>query len=364
MHTQRAFLPVRSRAPLRLGLAGGGTDLSPYCDMYGGSILNVTIDRFAYATIEPGDDRKVRFVAEDLGHEEVLDADVPFDCNQGLRLHRAVYNHFIRTCNQNRPIPMTLTTWIECPFGSGLGASSALVVALIGAFQRLLNVSSSKKETAALAYTLEREQLALSGGRQDQYSAAFGGLNYMEFCSDNKVIVTPLSVDMRTVNELEASLLLCFTGVSRSSSSIIDTQINAIRSNKARTMESMHILKKNALEMKLALMDDDLERLARLLHDGWQAKKQTAADISNNVIDDIYSQALDAGAWAGKISGAGGGGFMMLLADPVRKNRVLSLLQEKSYQVFNCHFTFSGLESWNFTETATRRKPAAGRAVS
>ena len=339
---------IRCRAPLRIGLAGGGTDLSPYCDIYGGNILNVTIDRYAYSTIKDRSDGLVHFVAIDLEKEETFEASQQFYYTDGLQLHRVVYQYFMKNYNNSVYLPLSVITWIECPYGSGLGGSSALMVSLIGAFLRLFDVNLDKKQIASLAYTLEREFLALSGGRQDQYSASYGGLNYMEFCSDNKVIVTPLQISRQTLFELEASLLLCFTGVSRSSATIIDEQVNSVQNQNIDTIESFHLLRKNALEMKFALMNDDLDRLSQLFHDGWQIKKRSAAGVSNRYIDDLYRKALDAGAQAGKISGAGGGGFMMLLAEPTKKNELLLFLQSHQYQVFNCHFTFSGVESWNF----------------
>lgn len=348
MERKEYFPPIRCRAPLRLGLAGGGTDLSPYSDTYGGAILNITIDRYAYTTIEPRTDRQIRFVAMDLRQEEILDACGAFLCCEGLRLHRVVYNYFMKTYNCSRPLPVTVTTWIECPFGSGLGASSALTVSLIGAFLRLFDVSLDKQDVAALAYTLEREHLALAGGRQDQYAAAYGGINYMEFCSNNQVIVTPLEVSRQTLYELEASLLLCFTGVSRASANIINSQVNSMQKKHSVTIESMHVLRKNAMEMRLALLSDDLGRCSQLLHEGWMAKKRSSADVSNAYIDNMYRQALEVGALSGKISGAGGGGFMMLLVDPTKKNTLLEFLQKQHYEAFNCHFTFSGMQSWHF----------------
>lgn len=346
---------IRSRAPLRLGLAGGGTDLSPYCDDYGGSVLNVTIARHAYASLTPRGDGQVAFVANDIGERETLSSDPgAIGLDDGLRVHRAVYKRIMETYNDGKALPVTLISWVESPTGAGLGASSALVVAMIGAFQRLLGLPMGEFDIAHLAYEIERIDLGMSGGKQDQYAATFGGLNFMEFASGNRVIVNPLNLPAEIMCELEASLLLCFTGRSRLSSDVIDKQVSGLKSGAAQSIESMHLLKREALEMKAALLRGELPAIDDIFRRGWEAKKSTASGISNERIDAIWQAAMDAGARAGKISGAGGGGFMMLLVDPTTKHLVWERLESMSCQVSTCSIVSRGVESWSIPHIPER----------
>ncbi|MBV9018407.1 MAG: dehydrogenase, partial [Alphaproteobacteria bacterium] len=214
---------TRARAPLRLGLAGGGTDLSPYCDEFGGAVLNATIDRFAYAFITPRDDGQIVFQAKDLDREEVL-AAAPELPDSTLLLHRGAYERMIREYHRGEPIALTVTTTVDAPAGSGLGSSSALMVALVDAFRAFLGVTFGQYELAQLAFDIERRDLRLPGGRQDQYAAAFGGINFIEFLDGERVIVNPLRVADAARNELETSLVTCFSNSSRNATAIIEQQ--------------------------------------------------------------------------------------------------------------------------------------------
>jgi D-glycero-alpha-D-manno-heptose-7-phosphate kinase len=236
----------------RLGLAGGGTDLSPYCDEYGGAVLNATIDRFAYAHVFRNPAGELLFRAPDVDEEERLapSADLPLD--QGLVLRRAVYAHVIKSYCDGIPIPLTVSTATDVPAGSGLGASSALVVALVEAFRSALQLPLGPYDVARLAFDIERTDLALAGGRQDQYAAAFGGLNYMEFLPQERVIVNPLRIRRDYLNEFESSLVIAFTGQSRRSDTIIKEQVSGLSMQNAATVANMHELKRDAIEMKLA----------------------------------------------------------------------------------------------------------------
>lgn len=337
---------VRARAPLRLGLAGGGTDLSPYCDEYGGAVLNATIDRFAYAHIFPSLDGKIVFRARDIEQEEVIDTSKPFNIHEGLVLHKAIYKHIIDEYCQGQMLPLVVSTTVDVPAGSGLGASSALAVALIEAFCVGLQLPLGPYDVSRLAYRIERQDLMLAGGRQDQYAAAFGGVNFIEFLPQDRVIVNPLRIRRDYLNELELALVVCFTGQSRRSDTIIKEQVSGLNALNADTLANMHKLKNDATAMKSALVSGDLELMSAILGNSWLAKKRTAAGISNQRVDELYDVALKAGAWAGKISGAGGGGFMMLLTDPENRYHLLSSLNAAGGLASAVKFTFDGAEGW------------------
>ena len=336
---------IRARAPLRLGLAGGGTDVSPYCDRYGGLVLNATIDKYAWATLEPGGDR-VRFVAADRQQQWQGPAEAELPLDGTLDLHKGVYNRIVRSFNQGRPLPLTLTTHSDAPPGSGLGSSSTLVVAMVKAFVEWLNLPLGEYDIARLAYEIERIEVGLSGGRQDQYAATFGGFNFMEFHPDDHVVVNPLRIKNWILSELEASLLLYFGGVSRESAHIIDEQKQNVEQNRQEVIEATHALKQEAIQMKEGLLRGDFEALVESMRSGWAAKKKIAKSISNPQIEHAYEKARAAGMLAGKISGAGGGGFMMMLGDPVRRMEVIRALEEEPGQTYTCHFTKYGTQGW------------------
>jgi D-glycero-alpha-D-manno-heptose-7-phosphate kinase len=338
---------IRARAPLRLGLGGGGTDVSPYCDRYGGLTLNATIDLYAYTVIEPCPDRNVvRFVAADRQETWEGEAVPQLALDGRLNLHKGVYNRIVRDFNDGRPLPMVMTTHTDAPPGSGLGSSSTLVVSMIKAFVEWLNLALGEYDIARLAYEVERIDVGLSGGRQDQYAATFGGFNFMEFNPGERVVVNPLRIKNWIISELEASLLLYFGGVSRDSASIIDEQSANVERNEAAAIDATHALKAEAIAMKECLLKGDFDRLVESVQAGWEAKKKMAKSISNPRIDEIYALATKAGMRAGKISGAGGGGFMMMLVDPVRRMDVMRALQQTSGQIYTCHFTKYGTQGW------------------
>jgi D-glycero-alpha-D-manno-heptose-7-phosphate kinase len=338
---------IRARAPLRLGLAGGGTDVSPYCDRYGGYTLNATIDKYAYAVIEPQPRSSlVRFVTADKVGSWEGEAVPKLALDGQLTLHKGVYNRIVGDFNGGRPLSLALTTYTDAPPGSGLGSSSTLVVSMIQAFVEWLNLPLGEYEIARLAYEIERIDVGLSGGRQDQYAATFGGFNFMEFHPGDRVVVNPLRIKNWIISELEASLLLYFGGVSRDSAKIIDEQADNVKRNDPTAVDAMHALKDEAVAMKESLLKGDFGQLVDSLNAGWEAKKRMAMSISNAQIEDVYEIARKAGMRAGKISGAGGGGFMMMLVDPIRRMEVLRALEHLPGQVYTCHFTKYGTEGW------------------
>ena len=337
---------IRARAPLRLGLAGGGTDVSPYCDLYGGYVLNAAINRYAYAVIQTIDEPVIRFVATDLQSEKVASLSDPPQLNGRLDLHNAVYNHFIHHHHNKHPISLELSTFCDAPIGSGLGSSSTLVVAMIRAFDELLNVGMDDYAIAKLAFHIERVECGLNGGRQDQYSATFGGFNFMEFYPQNRTIINPLRIKNWIMCELEASLVLFFTGISRESGRIIADQSNSISVGATEALEAMHGVKREAIAMKECLLKGDFSGFVDSMRSGWENKKRSARTVSNSHIDELYQSAIDAGALAGKVSGAGGGGFMLFFVPTDKRMNVIRALNRFPGQVSNCHFTKHGTQAW------------------
>lgn len=337
---------VRARAPLRLGLAGGGTDLPAFSDVYGGAVLNATVDLHAHATIEPADEPTL--LLEALDRREVFRgvAESFLTPDGELDLHKGVYNRIVRQFNGGRPLPLILRTYCDAPAGSGLGSSSTLVVAIIKAFAEWLHLPLGEYEIAELAYEIERIDLGLNGGRQDQYAAAFGGFNFIEFPPDGRVIVNPLRIKEWIVSELESSLVVFYTGQSRESAVIIQEQTDNLRTEKKVPLDAMLRLKEEAFAMKESILKGDLVRVGHYLNASWEAKKRTARAVSNDRLDRLYEIAAKAGAQAGKVSGAGGGGFMIFLVEPVHRMEVIRALEAEEGQVIHCHFTSIGTQSW------------------
>jgi D-glycero-alpha-D-manno-heptose-7-phosphate kinase len=342
----RAGPAVRARAPLRLGLAGGGTDVSPYTELHGGAVMNATIDRFVYATVEWLDGEEVVVESHDQNLAARHPVAMPLPLGDRLDLLKAVYNRIMQDHLGGRALPLRIATYSEAPAGSGLGSSSTLVVAVVQAFVELLGLPLGEYDVAHLAYVIERQDLGLQGGRQDQYAATFGGFNFMEFRASDTVIVNPLRIKPEVVNELELRTLLCFTGVSRESASIIAEQARNVQQGATRSIEAMHRLKAASIEMKEALLKGDLPRLAETLSAGWTSKRDMAQGISTGPIEDALETAMRAGASAGKVSGAGGGGFIMLLVQLERRRAVVETLAAKGYRCEGIRYTAGGATAW------------------
>lgn len=335
----------RSKAPLRLGLAGGGTDVSPYCDLFGGAVLNATLSLYAYATLEPHDRKEISLKAIDQ-HKELLMASADHLAADGtLDLLKGVYNRIHRDYGVNMP-GFTLTTYVDVPPGSGLGTSSTLVVAIVGAFTEMLRLPLGEYDIAHYAFEIERKDLHLAGGRQDQYAATFGGVNYMEFYASDKVVVNPLRIKRENLFELQHNLVLYFTATSRESAKIIEKQAGNVTNNDQRAIEAMHQLKHQAQLMKEALLIGKLDEIGEILDFGFQQKRKMAEGISNERIEDIYEAAKKAGATGGKISGAGGGGFMIFYCPANTKYNVMLTLEKFGGMIQRYDFVEHGLTTW------------------
>lgn len=334
---------IRARAPLRISFGGGGTDVPPYVDERGGHVLNATINRHAYVTIIPNEGETITLRSLDYGNEvsyHVDDSLPPFDYQMDLA------KGVIRRLGIDRERKgFELFTHTDCPPGSGLGASSTMVVALIGAFDRWFRLGLTRYETARLAFEVERTELQIKGGKQDQYAASFGGFNFMEFTGDDALVI-PLRMPPEWISELEYSLVLAYTGKSRNSSDIIEDQIRNFREGEDSRIRAMDETKALATEMKRVLLKGEFRAFGELLHEAWLVKKRMSDKITNPHIEDLYEAARKAGAVGGKISGAGGGGFMFFFAAFDRRHHVIKALGNSGAEVVHFGFTDAGLHTW------------------
>ncbi len=336
---------IRSRAPLRLSFAGGGTDVEPYPQERGGVVLSCTIDKYAYATLVPRQNGEIR--VESLDYDTVakynVDEKLPFDGD--LDLVKAV----VRTLGSGNGLDLFLHT--DAPPGSGLGSSSAMVVALIGSFLRWLRRTMDDYDIARLAYRIERVELGVAGGWQDQFAATFGGFNFIEFLGDN-IVVNPLRIKRATLNELQYRLLLCYTGRTRLSGRILDRQVAAYVQKQQDVMAALDELKDLTVAMKNALLQGRLNDFGHLLHQAWGNKKKLASGISDESIDALYEVGRKAGASGGKLLGAGGGGYLLFLCPFERKHLIAQALEEGGGQVVPFNFDLRGLQVWEAAEAA------------
>lgn len=337
---------IRSKAPFRIGLAGGGTDVSPYSDIYGGCILNATISLYAQANIEPREDSKIVFQIPQNGEYYEFEAiqQLPI-LGDKADLMKGIYNRIVKDFMQ-KPLAFTLTCSLEVPFGSGLGTSSTLAIAILGAFTEWLSLPLGEYDLAYLAYLIERVDLKQAGGKQDQYAAAFGGFNFMEFSANDKVIVNPLRVKNETINELSNNLLLYYTNSSRNSGDIIVEQQKNVKSQNVKSIEAMHQIKQQAYQIKEAILKNNLDYIGDILHAGWTYKRNMATGISTPFFEEIYETAIKSGSTGGKISGAGGGGFVFFYCPDNTRFEVRKALEMLGGKVHPYTFTKKGLETW------------------
>ncbi|MDR3282522.1 MAG: kinase [Candidatus Methanoplasma sp.] len=326
---------VRARAPLRIGIAGGGTDVDPYASQKGGCVFNTTINKYAFCTIKPAE--TVRIVSNYFGtYEKPVGSVLEFNGKNDLEV--VVANHF------GSPVGFEMNIHSDVPAGSGLGGSSTMMVAMIAAMSKWVDRDMSPKDIARLAYTLEREELGLSGGRQDQYAAAYGGFNIMEFGAGDDARVRPVKMDPDVVNELQYRSILCYTGTSRKSAKIIDNQV--ARFKKGENEKALDESKRLALEISDAMGRGDIDFAGRLLDESWKFKKQFSTSVSNAKIDHLYSVAKRSGAIGGKVSGAGGGGFMYYLCEYDKKHAVAEALKKAKAKIVDFTFEPKGATAW------------------
>ncbi|MGC2035368.1 MAG: GHMP kinase [Thermoplasmata archaeon] len=339
---------VRSKAPLRISFAGGGTDVAPYPDEKGGAVLNCTIDKYAYATLQAheGSPGGVRVHSLDYNVNVNYEKAADLVYNGELDLVKASLK-VLRPGNGDDTTRDALSMFLhsDAPPGTGLGSSSTMCVALVGAFQHYLREPWTSYEVAELAFRIEREELGIKGGKQDQYAAAFGGFNYMEF-NGPKTIVNPLKIHPDVMNELSYRLLLCYTGTSRYSNDIIERQQTSYQQKKSDTVKALDSTKELAIAMKSELLRGNIDEMGRLLDEGWQLKKRFTEGISNSRIDAFYESARAEGALGGKLVGAGGGGYILLFCDAARRADVAKAVQRSGGRVVDFQLEPNGVQVW------------------
>jgi D-glycero-alpha-D-manno-heptose-7-phosphate kinase len=336
----------RAKAPLRVSFAGGGTDVSPFPEREGGLVLSATVNRYAHATLRPRTDGRIRVESLDLGAALEYGSEEPVDYEGQLGLIQAAIR---RVAQLEVPRGIDLFLHTAAPPGSGLGASSALIVSLIGVLAAYHKVALTDYELAHLAWEVERIDLGLKGGLQDQYSAAFGGFNFMEFTPEG-VIVNPLRIKPEIANELESNLLLVFTGATRAGDHIIDDQTRRYEAFDSDAVEGLRMQKELASSMKEALLRGRLTEFGELMDTAWAYKKRMSPRISTPTIDEAYHEAMELGAVGGKVTGAGGGGFMLFYCRPGCLHRVADRLRQMGLEPTDFAFDHEGLRTWTYVE--------------
>jgi D-glycero-alpha-D-manno-heptose-7-phosphate kinase len=316
-------MAIHARAPLRVSFAGGGTDVSPFPEREGGRLLHATIARYARVTLNPRDDDRVHVTSLDLGVSSEFGLGEPLELDGRLDLAKAV----VARLGRDVPHGFELTLSSDVPPGSGLGASSALVVATIAALHDLRGQAAAGPAVAELAHSIEREELSMRGGRQDCWAAALGGFNFMELHGAH-VVVTPIALPDGVATELERSLLICFTGITREGDRLIEDQAARFEAHDEDTVAGLRRQKELAGEIRDALLAGALDAVGPLLAQSWQAKKRMSDRISNPRIDELYAAACEAGAGGGRLAGAGGGGYLLLCCRGGTREQVRARLAE------------------------------------
>jgi len=340
---------LRSKAPLRISFAGGGTDVSPYPEEKGGAVLNCTIDKYAYVTLEAEPGRAGGTSVESLDFGLKANYERPSDLlfNGELDLVKAALK-VLRApgADHTRDEWLQLFLHSDAPPGTGLGTSSAMTVALVGAFQHYLKEAWTSYDIAELAYRIERTELGVKGGRQDQYAAAFGGFNFIEFHRD-RTIVNPLKIRADVVNELAYRLLLVYAGGGHYSNALIESQQRGYTDRRRDSVDALDATKTLAVDMKNELLRGNINEMGELLDQGWQLKKRFTEGVSNRRIDAMYARAREAGALGGKLTGAGGGGFLLLFCDFSRRAKVAKAVLAAGGRVTDFSLEPSGLQTWS-----------------
>jgi D-glycero-alpha-D-manno-heptose-7-phosphate kinase len=341
----RARPVLRARSPLRISFAGGGTDVAPFPEREGGAVLSSTISAYCFVTLRPRTDGRITVQSLDYGSTIAFGADDEIEFDGQLDLPKAAIARVRTIAGTASTSGFDLFIHTNAPPGSGLGSSSAVMVAIIGVVAEHLGVDLTPYETAELAFRLEREDLAIPGGAQDQYAAAFGGFNFIEFGADG-VVVNPLRVRDATVHELEHNMLLAFTGKTRVSDHIISDQVSRYESGNDAALEGLRAQKVLAHKMKDALVKGEVDTIGHLLGEAWTQKRKMSDRISTPIIDEAIERAMRLGALGGKVTGAGGGGFLTFICEFERRHIVAAELAKMGLTVSEFTFAKEGLVTW------------------
>lgn len=331
---------IRGRAPLRVSFGGGGTDIEPFCVEQGGAIIGSTINKYAYCSILPKEDDEIVVHSLDFDMTVKYNAKENYVYDGKLDLVKAALNAL--DINQGCEV------YLQCdaPPGSGLGTSSTVMVALLIAMAKWKGIVLDAYEMADLAYHVEREVLGIAGGYQDQYAATFGGFNFIEFHGRNNVVVNPLRIKKEIIHELQYNLLLCYTGNIHVSANIIQDQVNNFKNREVDVIAAMTEVKALAYAMKDELLKGNLHSFGKLLDYGWKSKKRMSSRISNPQIDELYEEAIKAGALGGKLLGAGGGGYLLMYCPYNVKHKVAKRMEEVGGQLADWNFELRGAQAW------------------
>jgi D-glycero-alpha-D-manno-heptose-7-phosphate kinase len=336
---------IRAKVPVRVSFAGGGSDFPEHFERYGGAVISATIDRYCHGLLTKRADSRVVLHSYDYGVRVEAEGVEELRYDGTLDLLKAAVK-------LSKPaFGFELHTWSDVPPGSGLASSAVMTTVVIGLFNELAEERLDEYQISDLAYQVERIELGITGGWQDQYAASFGGLNFIEF-TERDVVVHPLRLKERIVNELESNLLLCFTGLTRDSGQVHtvarETPVDPARRDEIRVRTS-----RLAVDIRDALVRGHLNGFGDLLHQGWLLKKELAPGVTNPLIDRLYEAALAAGAAGGKLLGAGSGGHMLFYCPPLRAVAVRDALRKLGAESLSFNFDFRGMRVWQTTgETA------------
>lgn len=331
---------IRGRAPLRVSFGGGGTDVEPYCVEHGGAIIGSTINKYAYCSILPKETDEITVHSLDFDMTVKYNAKENYVYDGKLDLVKAALNAL--------DINKGCEVYLQCdaPPGSGLGTSSTVMVALLMAMAKWKGINLDAYEVADLAYHVERELLGISGGYQDQYAATFGGFNFIEFHGRNNVVVNPLRIKKDIIHELQYNLLLCYTGNIHVSANIISDQVNNYKKKESDALAAMSEVKALAYAMKDELLKGNLHSFGKLLDYGWKSKKRMSSKITNPKVDELYEEAIKAGALGGKLLGAGGGGYLLMYCPYNVKHKVAERMEQVGGQLADWNFELRGAQAW------------------
>lgn len=330
---------LKSRAPVRLDFAGGWTDVPPFSADVGGAVVSASINRYTYATVKFLPHGNIKITSSDYNMMVEAEKLSMLKYDGKLDLIKAA----IKRLKLKNGFDLYIRS--DAPPNSGMGTSASAGVSLIGTLNRMQNEKMTSHEIANLARALELEELNIAGGRQDQFSAAFGGINFMEF-KDPVVLLSPLNLSNATICELEKQLVLCYTGISRLSGNIISKVMGQYVKGNTKTVDALHTMRKIAIDMKVALINGDVDKFGLLLGDNWKNQKKLHESVTNPVVDGIFQIAMNNGAIGGKALGAGGGGCLLFYCEQNTEQKVKKVLREQNLQIIDFNFEFKGLQTW------------------